>query len=166
MSEEVVPAIRLVRCSAQEAQFPASELPGGVPRERLLVVCAEPDDGPALPLMAVEPASRQAWMLDGGTRSLVEASLPPMRPGSLAFAALLGVGAFWWEPSGLAALAYAGHRGMARALRRHRVQREIETALRRWLAEDPPGSAEAPGYRSVRSFQISGNSTTSSIFRR
>lgn len=166
MSEEGVPAIRLVRRAADALQFPAGELPPDVPRSRLLVVCAELDGRPTLPLMAVEPEALQAWMLDGGTRALVEQAVPPMRPGSLGFAVLLAAGALWWAPLGLAALAYAGHRGLRRATLRRRLQAHIEDTLRVWLAEEPPTLPLAPGYRSVRSFQISGNSTTSSILRR
>lgn len=154
-------AVRWVRLPAAALPIGPRSLPFDAARFATEWLCAERGGHPPLALAALRPDARQAWMVGQAIEQLVEESLPPMRPGSVGAALALAAASTLWAPFALAAVGYGGWRASRRALLRHRLRTEIECALHRLIV-----TGEAPDYRSVRSFQISGNSTTSSILRR
>jgi hypothetical protein len=138
---------------------PLPSLPGAARATEWL--CAERHGQPPLALAAMWPQQRQAWTLGDSVGQLAREAMPPMRTASVGLALSLAAGSLAWAPLAACAVAYCGWRATRRALLRHRLRTEIEVALHRAIV-----TGEAPDYRSVRSFQISGNSTTSSILRR
>jgi hypothetical protein len=146
-----------------------SELPGGreVDRpaavgSRLEIVYAEREGQPPLPVMLFDADVRCAWLIDSGTCALADALMPAMRPASVGVALLLALGSLAYAPLAIVAAGYAGYRMLRREFRRRVLHAQVEAHLCRTLLDEPPQTDQ----RSVRSFQISGNSTTSSILRR
>ncbi len=152
------------RCYAADNPALASlPLPQPGAGRRLQVVCVERAPLPPLPLMVLDEATHEAWMLGAGTRRFAESRMPPTRPASVGAALPRAVGSLAWPPLAIGAVGYAGYRAARRSFRRRMLHAETEVALTRWLADH---AGDGAAYRSVRSFQISGNSTTSSIVRR
>jgi hypothetical protein len=129
------------------------------------------------PLMLIDVAGGQGRLQGPALRALSRALLPAMRSPSLGLVALLALGGLVWPPLLGVALVYAGWRAVWRWQRRREIEAELASHLIGQVAGQWPPAADAASlpamlaagaaaYRSVRSFQISGNSTTSSILRR
>jgi len=126
-------------------------------------ICAQlQPGGPPLPVCQVHPDTASPWLVEPGTRAVARALTPPMRPASV-----VTFGVLSWlsllDPLALVlAVGYGGVRWARRTLLTRSIQCEFEAHLGLAFSATVPAAA----YRSVRSFQISGNSTTSSILRR
>jgi hypothetical protein len=127
------------------------------------------------PLMLIDVAAGQGRLQRPALRALSRALLPPIRSASLGGVALLALGGLVWPPLLVVALLYAAWRAAWRWQRRRAIDAELSSHLIGQVAGEWPRAATAASlpamlaagaYRSVRSFQISGNSTTSSILRR
>lgn len=125
------------------------------------------------PLLLVDVAGGQGRIQAAGVAALARALLPPVHAGLLGLAVALAALSLAWAPAAIGAAASALGLAARRAWLGRAIQRELEAHLIDQVAADWPRAAAAatlPGmladYRSVRSFQISGNSTTSSMRRR
>ena len=125
------------------------------------------------PLLLVDVAGGQGRVRHEGVAALARAVQPPVRPLPLAAALGLALLSLWWAPAAAGAAMLAVLVAVRRRLMRREIERELAAHLIEQIAADWPRAAAAAtlpgmlaGYRSVRSFQISGNSTTSSILRR
>jgi hypothetical protein len=160
-SMAVLGAVRWVRLPVGDRRIDrrAPSGPGALRATEWL--CAERSGRPPLALAAMRPQDRQAWTLGEAVGALAEEAMPLMRPVSIGIALALAAGSLLWAPLAAAAMSYGLWRATRRALLRHRLRTEIDGALHHAIV-----LGDAGDYRSVRSFQISGNSTTSSILRR
>jgi hypothetical protein len=125
------------------------------------------------PLLLVDIAGGHGRIQNRGVAALARALLPALPSRWLAVAVALALGSLWWAPAAVGALACALGLVARRELLRREIQGELESHLIDQIAAHWPRAAAAatlPGMladqRSVRSFQISGNSTTSSILRK
>lgn len=114
-----------------------------------------------LPLVTLDLDSYQAQVQPNAVLELARSLSRPMRIRSVAVALILALLSLEWAPWAVVAVAYCAWRLVRRAYKTRTLAAEIEMHLIRQLGMEWPTIQ-----RSVRSFQISGNSTTSSILRR